>query len=320
MSPPQQQGGTGTAKSQDAEEIRAAEDSNIPLKCRDPSGTNEHRNTHCSKFFDNRFQKYANELLSISGYNSPQASKLSPSREVSSFPIKLVKGDTGPMDPKHNSGLPDRLLLDSTSTCNTSLSTILCRAELSDFRGGNRIITEGCNRGSSTGSANRFLFEPLSCPKEGWRATPSNQSQSPQQLCEQRTFQNGGHSHSERSPKKGRLAGQLQKVSQLHVPREDLPIQLPTLRPILSPMGVHKNSKTSTSNPPRERSTANSLYRQSVTFGRVQRLDSRPSDWSEVFPRMSRIHCEYQEINTGSSTAAGIRIPGSVCGLTSNGN
>ena len=225
-----------------------------------------------------------NHLRSMSGYNSPQASKLSPSREVSSFPTKLVEGDTGPMGPKHNYGLPDRLLLDSTSTCNTSLSTILCRADSSDFRGGNRITTEGCNRGSSTSRANRFLFEPLSCPKEGWRATPSNQSQSPQQLCEQRTFQNGGHSHSERSPEKGRLAGQNrfercllfnthppqpQKVSQVHVPREDIPIQLPTFRPILSPMGVHKNSKTSTSNPLRERSMANSLYRRSVTFGGV---------------------------------------------------
>ena len=106
------------------------------------------------------------------------------------------------MGPKHNSGLPDRLLLNSTSNCITSLFTILCRAESSDFRGGNRITTEGCNKGSSTGRANRFLFEPLSCPEEGWRATLSNQSQSPQQLCEQRTFQNGGHSHSERSPEK----------------------------------------------------------------------------------------------------------------------
>ena len=61
--PPQQQGGTSTAKSQDAEEIRAAEDSNIPLKGIDPSGTNERRNTHCSKFLDNRFQKYANKPL-----------------------------------------------------------------------------------------------------------------------------------------------------------------------------------------------------------------------------------------------------------------
>ena len=282
--PLQQQGGTGTAKSQDAEEIRAAEDSNVPLKGRDPSGTNERRRSKVTK---------------------------------------LVEGDTGPMGPKHNSGLPDRLLLDSRSTCNTSLSTILCRAESSDFRGGNRITTDGCNRGSSTGRANRFLFEPLSCPKERWRATPSNQSQSPQQLCEQRTFQNGGHSHSERSPEKESLLfnthpPQPQKVSQVHVPREDLPIQLPTLRPILSLMGVHKNSKTSTSNTPRERSMANSLYRRSATFGGVQRLDSRPNYWSEVSPRMSRINCEYQEINTGPST--GNRIPGSVCGLTSNGN
>ena len=68
---PQQQGGTSTAKSQDTEKIRAAEDSNVPFKVRDPSGTNECRSTHRSKFFDNRFQKYVNELFSMSGYNSP---------------------------------------------------------------------------------------------------------------------------------------------------------------------------------------------------------------------------------------------------------
>ena len=269
----------------------------------------------------------------MSGYNSPQVSKSSPSREVSSLSTKLVEGDTGLMGPKHNSGLPDRLLLNSTSNCNTSLSTILCRADSPDFRGGNRVTTEGSNRGSSTCRADRFLFKPLSGPKEGWRTTPSNKSQSPKQLCEQGTFQNRGHSYSERSPEKGRLDGQNrfercllfnthspqpQKIPQLHVPREDLPIQLPTLRPILSPMGVHKNSKTSTSNPPREGSTANSLYRRSVTFGGVKRLDSRPSDWNELSPRMSRIHCEYQEINTEPSTGNGIL--GSVCGLTSNGN
>ena len=33
------------------------------------------------------------------------------------------------------------------------------QSRLCDFRGGNRITTEGCNRGSSTGRANRFLFK-----------------------------------------------------------------------------------------------------------------------------------------------------------------
>ena len=121
--------------------------------------------------------------LACQGITPPKLrSKSSPSREVSSLSTKLVEGDTGLMGPKHNSGLPDRLLLDSTSTCNTSLSTILCRADSPDFRGGNRVTTEGSNRGSSTCRADRFLFEPLSGPKEGWRTTPSNKSQSPKQL------------------------------------------------------------------------------------------------------------------------------------------
>ena len=156
-------------------------------------------------------------------------------------------------------------LIDFSSTCNTSLSTILCRPDSADFRGSNRVTTEGSNRGNSTCRTNRVLFKPFSCPQEGWRTMASNQSQSPKQFCEQGTFQNGGHSYTERSPEKGGLAGQNryercllfnthspkpQKIPQVYVQREDLPIQLPTIRPILSPMGVYKNSKTSTSDSP----------------------------------------------------------------------
>ena len=259
-------GGISTARNQGGEEITVVEDSDVPHKGRDPSGTNEFINTtHSTKLFDNEFQKYVNESSGMLGYKSPQTSELSPSREVSSLPTKLVEGNTGPMGPKHDSGLPDRLLLNATSTCNTSLSTILCRPDSADFRGSNRVTTEGSNRGNSTCRTNRVLFKPFSCPQEGWRTMASNQSQSPKQFCEQGTFQNGGHSYTERSPEKGGLAGQNryercllfnthspkpQKIPQVYVQREDLPIQLPTIRPILSPMGVYKNSKTSTSDSP----------------------------------------------------------------------
>ena len=80
--PPQQQGGTSTAKSQDAEEIRAAEDSNIPLKGRDPSGTNEHRNTHCLKFLTIDFKSMLMNYLACQGItplrlvNCPPAGRL----------------------------------------------------------------------------------------------------------------------------------------------------------------------------------------------------------------------------------------------------
>jgi len=71
-----------------------------------------------------------------------------------------------------------------------------------------RITTEGGNRRNSPFRASRVLFQPLSCSQEGRRTTASNQPQSPKQLCKQRTFQNGGHSYTERSPEERGLAGQ----------------------------------------------------------------------------------------------------------------
>ena len=266
------------------------------------------------------------------GHNSP-TSKPSPSRETSSLPTKLVEGNTGLVGPKCNPGLSDRFLLNATSTCNTSLSSILCRADSPDIRGGNRVTTEGGNRGDSTGKATRILFEPLSCSQERWRETPSNKSQISKQLCKQGTFQDGGHPYIERHPATGGLVSQNrskgrlflnthspkpQKVPQVHFQREGLPIQLPTLRPILSSLGVYKNPKTSTCHSQGKRCTAISLHRRHTNSGRVQGPDPRPGDWNAIPPAMSGIYCKHQEISTESSS--GDRISGPVCGLSSNGD
>ena len=89
-----------------------------------------------------------------------------PPKQVS-YPLagRLVhyqqEGNPGPLGSKHNPKLPDRLLLKSTSTCNTTLSPVFCGADSSDFRGNNRIIAERGNRGDSTYKATRqtsFLF------------------------------------------------------------------------------------------------------------------------------------------------------------------
>ena len=168
------------------------------------------------------------------------------------------------MGPKHNSGLPDRLLLDSTSTCNTSRSTILCIAESFDFRGGNRITTEGCNRGSSTGRANRVSFKLYSnlflVPKKDGGQCPVINLKVLNNFVSKKHFKMEGIHTLKDLLKRGDWLAKIMpsfqypstpttKISQVHVPREDLPIQLPTLQPILNLMGVQKNSKTSTSNP-----------------------------------------------------------------------
>ena len=215
---------------------------------------------------------------------------------------------------KHNSGLPDRLLLNSTSNCITSLSTILCRAESSDFRGGNRITTEGCNKGSSTGRANRFLFEPLSCPEEGWRATLSNQSQSPQQLCEQRKFQNGGHSHSERSPEREDWLAKIEFMFQGKTYQFNcLPFSLSS-----GPWVFTKTLKSALAILWERGVRLIAYIDDLLLLGESKDLILDQVTGVRYLLECQGFNFEYQEINTGPST--GNKIPGSVCGLTRNGN
>ena len=59
------------------------EDSDVPCKGRDPSGTNELINTtHNSKLFDNRFQKYVAKSSNMHGHISPKLVDYPPARRL----------------------------------------------------------------------------------------------------------------------------------------------------------------------------------------------------------------------------------------------
>jgi len=109
-----------------------------------------------------------------------------------------------------------------------------------------------------------------------------------------------------------------QKVSQVYLQREDISIQLSTVQAVLSPMSIHQNSETNVSHPQRKGCASDSLYRQPTNFGGVQRVDPRSRDRNAVPTRVSRIHCEHQEVSV--NFGLGDKILGSDRGFNSHGN
>jgi len=97
-------------------------------------------------------------------------------------------------------------------------------------------------------------------PKKDGGQIPSNQPESLERICEQATLQNGGHSCTERPPEERGLAGQNRAFFSIPIHinhkkfifKEKTYMYLPSFRPLLSPMGIHKNSQTSISYPQRE--------------------------------------------------------------------
>lgn len=247
------------------------------------------------------------------GGEQPPADRASPSREALLSSNQLVSNYTRPLDSEYGTGLPDRLCVGATPTVSSNPPTLFPRTNHSDPRGGDKTPPETSNSAGGSACGDRVPVQHVSSPQEGWRAETSNKSQSSQSVCQHRAFQNGGYSHCERSPETRGLASQSrlercvlchphtpdpQKVPQVSSPRETVPLHLPTVRSVISPMGIHQNAETSLSRPSRDGLAPSGLHRRHSDPGGVQGEGPRLREWYGIPIGMSGLHSQQREIDT----------------------
>ena len=245
------------------------------------------------------------------GHYTP-AKTIKPSRTAGTFHNQLAKVNKGPVGPKYNNGLRDRIYLSTLPIQKTPTKSV----ESEPTRAGiSRDLRDDLKRGNNRASdptGEGVLLHPFSCTKKRWWSETSNKLKKPQFIHTCPSFQNGGNSYPQKPVKKGRLAckdrpkGRLflspdksksQEVSLLPIQQQVLPIQLSPLRPGLSPMGLYQDPEADSSSRTRAGDTVGGIHRRHSPDGRDQGEDQRPCVRPDIPFAMPRIHNKLGEDN-----------------------
>ena len=150
--------------------------------------------------------------------------------------------------------------------------------------------------------------------QERWQSEASNQPEGPESVCLHPPLQNEGCECNEGLDKaKNWLARVGLKDAYFTIPIHHthlqfvfhLPIQLPTIQSVVSPMGLYQDPQTNDSSPTRTKSENGSVHRQHANTGGVQGTSTsiRPC----IPTTMPWLYCERQEVNLGTNVVA--RVP-----------
>ena len=232
-------------------------------------------------------------------------------RQVGSLYGKLVCHNTGPVGTKYGTGIPDRLCGNATPRVTANSSTLYLGAGHTNTGGNIQTPTETGDTTCGVPLGEGLLLKHISGTQKGWGAKTRHQPQSAKQLCSPRALQDGGNSHPEGPSGAGRLAGKdrpegrilcnsdtpiTSEIPAVSIPRENLPLHLPSLWTLLRPMGVHKDSETSPGCVTPERDSDDCLHRRHTPYSRVQGASSGSVSSCSIPTRVSGIHHQHREI------------------------
>ena len=191
-------------------------------------------------------------------------------------------------------------------------SYILRRAKLIAADRGEHSIREGCyHPGAEPSSSREFLFNPVSCSQERRSDETSHQPQKIERLGGTPALQDGygdtqGAVEDERLDGEGRSQRRL-----LHHPNTyrsstflkvqsgstTLPVHLPTIRPVLCPMGVHQGDETPCHPPTEYGGTYDSLYRRHTADGRVHQSGRGSSGSPDILANRSGLCHQHTQVD-----------------------
>ena len=185
----------------------------------------------------------------------------------------------------------------------------------SDSRGVDKAAHEAGDSTVGTPCGGRILVQHFPSSQKGRRAETSDKSQSPQPARKHRAFQDGGYPHGKGPVEASGLAcqggfeGRLLRnshtlnpleVSQISSPRENISLRVPTIRSVISPVGIHQNSEASLSPSSRDGHASCGLHRRHFDFGGVQGDGPRSGGSLSVSVGVPGLCNQQREISTCS--------------------
>ena len=170
----------------------------------------------------------------------------------------------------------------------------------------------GNSKNSTKPIQQRVPFPTIHSPEKRRRTKTDNQPQKVELVCTNSPLQDGGYLHAERSPKRRRLDDQsrskrcllygsnslpTQKTPSIQLGSTGLPVQLPTIRPVISTMDLHQGHTSTHSHTQVTGYEDNNLHRRHPDNGRDTVSCQRTHCRTDISAGKLGIHCEPPKIN-----------------------
>ena len=204
----------------------------------------------------------------------------------------------------------------------------------SPHRGGRENVEETGHLSGPQGACSQRLSLPTICsPQKRWGDETNNQPKGVELIRTDSALQNGGHSHGERYPKTRRLDDQSRPegcifhdsdctlpegTATISVAGDHLPVQLPAIWPVVSPMGLYQDHEANSDNPQVLGPKDDHIHRRHPDHGRLTICSKGAHSCSDLPSRKSRFHSQLPQIPSEPHT--GNRNPGLHSELCCHGN
>ena len=187
--------------------------------------------------------------------------------------------------------------------------------------GGNPFFTAEAGNPTNSFLSRGVLFKHVPGAQERGRSETCNKSQTSEQICEIRAFQDGGVTYSKSSPPEERLDGKNRLKGCLlhdtHGPSmpspppfqsrgEVISIQLSPFQPMHGQQSVYQNSQASSGDVEIHGTLGGDIHRRHASHGILQRFPYGSHSFDPVSPREHKIRNQREEVST--RTHSGNRI------------
>ena len=208
-------------------------------------------------------------------------------------------------------------------------SYVLRRAKLIAAERGEHSIREGCHHpGAEPSSSGEFLFNPVPCSQERRSDETSHQPQKVERVGGTPALQDGRYGDTQGTVEGERLDGEgrserrllhhsntcrASTISKVQGETTTLPVHLPTIRPVMCPMGVHQGDEAPCHPPTEYGSTYDSVYRRHAADGRVHQSGRGTSGSPDILADRSGLCHQYTQVDHNPNSAD--RVSGYAGGL-----
>ena len=238
---------------------------------------------------------------------------------------QLAVNHSGPMGSRECPGLQTGIHADPGTEEGSRRATPSLRARKRYGRRNVKTSSKGSNLGSGRSTSRGVHLTDVPSSQKGWISQTDHRPPRTKQVHKGGTLQDGRNPSSEGPATAGRLVGETRSKRRIlccpnspgtpsiptgPVEGSNVPVQLPPVRTVLGPEGIHQDHAPCDSLAEAARVQDNHVHRRQPDHGLHEGGSSQPSGASSCSAGSPRIHSEPRQVS--SSTLPGDAIPG-VC-------